>query len=77
MVRVMLFPMLSVLYFYVSTFRSMCVVQKMAVVCRSLISCFPGMSFRYFVNDFEMFQLPIILRAGIVFVFIFHMRCIC
>jgi len=35
--------MLTVLYFYISTFRSMCAVPNMAVFCSSLISCFPGM----------------------------------
>jgi hypothetical protein len=39
MLYVMLFPT----HFYVSTFRSMCVVPKMAVLCSSLMSCFPGM----------------------------------
>jgi len=29
MVHVMLFPMLNVLYFYISTFRSMCAVPRM------------------------------------------------
>jgi len=31
------------LYFYISTFRSMCAVPNMAVFCSSLTSCFPGM----------------------------------
>ena len=31
------------LYFYISTFRSMCAVPSMAVVCISLILCFPSM----------------------------------
>jgi len=30
------------LYFYISTFRSMCAVPNMAVFCSSLTSCFPG-----------------------------------
>jgi hypothetical protein len=34
---------LAVLYFYVSTFRSMCAVPNMAVFCSSLTSWFPGM----------------------------------
>ena len=36
--RVMLFPMLNVLYFYISTFRSRCAVPNVAVFCSSLIS---------------------------------------
>ena len=41
MVRITLFPMLSLLYFYISTFPSMCAVPNMAVFCNSLISNFP------------------------------------
>jgi hypothetical protein len=32
-----------VLYFYISTSRSMCAVHNMALCCSSLISCFPAM----------------------------------
>ena len=45
---------LNLLYFYISTFRSMCAVPNMAVFCSSLTSCFPGMLFTYFLNDFEI-----------------------
>jgi hypothetical protein len=37
MVHVMLFPMINVLYFYISTFRSMFAVPSMAVFSSSLI----------------------------------------
>ena len=37
MALVMLLPTLNVLYLYISTFRSMCAVPNMAVVCSSLI----------------------------------------
>ena len=37
MIRVMLFPMLGVLYFYISSFRSMRVVASMAVLCIVLL----------------------------------------
>ena len=43
MVPISLVPALAVLYFYVSTFRSMCAVPSMAVFCRSFTSWFPGM----------------------------------
>jgi len=43
MVPVSLVPALALLYFYVSTFRSMCAVPNMAVFCSSFISWFPGM----------------------------------
>jgi hypothetical protein len=56
MVHVLLFHMLNIPYFYISTFRStsMCAVPSMAVFSSSLILCFLGMSLRYFVYDFEM-----------------------
>ena len=42
MVLISLVSVLNILYFYISTFRSMCVVPNMAVFCSSLTSCFPG-----------------------------------
>jgi hypothetical protein len=44
MVRISLVPVLTPLYLYVSTFRSMCAVPNVAVFCSSLTS--------YFLNDF-------------------------
>ena len=41
MVLISLVSVLNLLYFYVSTFRSMCVVPNMAVFCITLTSCFP------------------------------------
>jgi hypothetical protein len=46
-------PALAVLYFYVSTFRSMCAVPNMTVFCSSLTSWFPVMLLTYFLNDYE------------------------
>ena len=63
----MLFPVLNVLYFYISTFRSICAVPKMAVFCNSLISCFPDMLLRYFLNGFETVTIALII-TGITFV---------
>ena len=54
MVPLCLVPALVLLFFYVSTFRSVCAVPNMAVFCSSLTSCFPGMSLTYFLNDLEM-----------------------
>ena len=42
MVPISLVPALALLYFYVSTFRSMCAVPNMAVFCSSFTSWFPG-----------------------------------
>ena len=62
MVTISLVPALALLYFYVSTFRSMCAVPNMVVFCSSFTSWFPGMLFMYFLNDFEMVPVvPIII----------------
>jgi hypothetical protein len=37
MVHITLFPMLNLLHFYISIFRSVCAVPNMAVFCSSLI----------------------------------------
>jgi len=71
MVHVMLFHMLNALYSYINTFQNMCAVPNMAVFPRSLISCFPGMFLRNFLNDFQMVPVPLII-TGITFTF--HMR---
>jgi hypothetical protein len=42
MVLISLVPVLTPLYLYVSTFRSMCAVPNMAVFCSSLTSRLPG-----------------------------------
>ena len=75
MVLISLVSVLNLLYFYISTFRSMCAVPNMAVFCSSLTSWFPGMLLTYFLNDFEIVPVAPII-AGITFVFTFHMRCI-
>jgi len=56
MVPLSLFPALALLFFYVSTFRSMCAVPSMSVLFSSLTSWFPGMSLTYFLNDFKWSQ---------------------
>ena len=48
MVLISLDAVLNLLYFYISTFRSMCAVPNMAVFCSSLTSCFPGMLLTYY-----------------------------
>jgi len=53
MVLISLVSVLNILYFYISTFRSMCAMPNMAVFCSSLTSCFPGMLLTYFLNDFK------------------------
>jgi hypothetical protein len=51
MVPISLIPVLTLAYFYVSTFRIMCAVPVMAVSCSSLTSWFPGILLTYFLND--------------------------
>src|SRR5215469_7441195 len=75
MVPLSLVLVLALLYFYVSTFRSMCAVPNMAVFCSSLTSWFPGILLTYFLNDFEMVPVAPI-TTGITLAFTFHMRCI-
>jgi hypothetical protein len=61
----MSFPMINVLCFYVRTLRGICSLTNTAVFCSFVMSCFPGMLFRYFLNDFE-----VILFAPVVTVFL-------
>ena len=72
MVLLSLVPVLNLLYFYISTFRSTSAVPNMTVFCSSLTSCFPGMLLTYFQNDFETVPVAPIITG---FVFTFHMRC--
>ena len=75
LVLISLVSVLNLLYFYISTFRSMCAVSNMAVFWSSLTSYFPGMLLTYFLNDFEIVPVAPII-TGVTFVFTFHMRCI-
>ena len=73
--HVMFSPVKYVLFFYISTFRSMCAVPNMAVVCSALILCFPGMLLSYCLSDFELVPFTLII-TGISFAFTFHMHWI-
>ena len=76
MVLISLVSVFNLLYFYITTSRSMCAVPNMAVFCCSLPSCFPCMLLTYFLNDFEIAPVAPII-TGITFVFTtFHMRCV-
>ena len=56
-----LVSVLNLLYFYSSTYRSMCAVPNMAVFCSSLTSCLPDMFLTNFPSDFEIVPVaPII-----------------
>jgi len=66
----MLFPMLNILHFYsnIRTVFSVCTVSHVAVFCSVLMSCFPGMLVRHFLNDSEIAPFTSI-EIGITFVF--------
>jgi len=71
MVLISLLSVLNPLYFYISTFRSMCAVPNMAVFCSSLTSCFPGMLLTYFLKDFEIVPAAPII-TGITFYYYYY-----
>jgi len=72
MVLISLVPVLNLLYFYFSTFRSMCAVPNMAVFWSSLTPCFPGMLLTYFLNDFEIVPVAPLLLVSPLFL---HSTC--
>ena len=74
MVHVMLCPMIHVLYFYISTFRSTCAVPNVAVFCSSWTSYIPGMLLSYFLKLFDIVPVSPII-TGTIYNFIFHKRC--
>ena len=66
MVLISLVSVLNLLYFYISTFRSMCAVPNVAVLWSSLTSCFPGMLLTYFLNEFEIVPVAPIISVIII-----------
>jgi hypothetical protein len=70
MVPISLAAALAVMYFYISTFRSMCAVPNIAVFCSFLTSWSPGMVLTHFLNDIEIVPVaPIITGIALVFTF--------
>ena len=70
MVLISLLAVLNLLYFYISTFRSMCAVPNMAVFCSSLTSWFPGLLLTYFLNVFEIVPVAPIITVIIIIIII-------
>ena len=70
-VLISLVSSLNLLYFYISTFRSMCAVPNMYVFCSSLTSCFSGMLHTYFLNYFEIVPVAPII-TGIIIVYYYY-----
>jgi len=53
----------------------MCAVISTAVYCSCLISCFPGMLLRYFLQDFDMVPVAPYYYPSITDVFFLHSEC--
>ena len=62
-----------VAYFYMSTFHSMCAVPNIAVMCSSLISCFPGVLLMCCLSDFGMVPVAALV-TDITFTWTFHIH---
>jgi hypothetical protein len=75
MVSISLVPTLALLYFYVSTFRSMCAVPNMAVFCSSFTSWYLVCCLCIFWMILKRSQSLLLLLVSPLF-FTFHMRCI-
>ena len=63
--HVMLFPMINVLYLYLSTLWSICTVPRRAVFSSSLVLCFPDI----FWMILRRFQLPQLLLVSVLFLY--------
>ena len=70
MVLISLVSVLNLLYFYISTFRSMCAVPNMAVFCSSFTSCFPCILLTYFLNEFEIVTVAPVITGIIIIIII-------
>jgi len=66
-----MFPVISFLYLYVNTLRSMCSEPSVAVFATFLMSCFPLTLFRYFLNYMQIVPVASIVN-GITVVSTFH-----
>jgi len=63
----MLFPILNILYFYISTFRSVCAVPKMAFFLVPQFCAFSVNWSSIFWIILRWFQLPILLLISLLF----------
>jgi hypothetical protein len=70
MVPILLAAVLALMKFHISTFRSLCAVPNMAVICISLTSLFPSMVLTYFLNGFETVSVAQII-AGVILLVMF------
>jgi len=58
MVLISLVSVLNLLYFYISTFRSMCALPNMALFGSSWNSCFPGMLLTFIIIIIIIIIIP-------------------
>jgi len=65
MVLISLVSVLNLLYFYISRARNTCAVPNMAFFCKSSTSWFPRILLTYFLNDFEIVPVALIVNAFI------------
>ena len=75
MVLISLVPVLTPLYLYVSSFRSMCAVLNMAVFCSSLTSWFPGVLLTYYYYYFFYSREPYFSVAQCYSYSLWHIHC--
>jgi len=68
-------PPLTLHASHCSTFRIMCDVPSIAVVCSEYIECFSGPASKFFLKLLVTIQLVLII-TGIIVHFRFHIRCI-
>jgi hypothetical protein len=83
MVHITLVPMCNLLYFYISTFYvcvCVCVcartVPNLAVFCSYVISCFPVMLLRRFLNYFEIVSVIPVITGTMFVYYISHALCV-
>ena len=75
MVLISLVSVLNLLYFYISTFRSMCALPNMAVSWSSLTSCFLGMLLTCFLNDFKIVPVALIDTGLLLLLLLLLLMC--
>jgi len=76
MALISLVLVLNLLYFYISTLRSMCAVPNIALFWSSLTSCSPSMFLAYFLNYPKIVPVaPIIIN--IIIINFYHIYAVC
>jgi len=60
-------------HFHYCTFRCLCAVPNMAAFHSSFTSCFPGMSLRYLLIDFQMVLVSSVISGITLFL---HSTCV-